>query len=166
MEPEPADPSPRPVLPRSAIILLTLACATVVAFGIAAMRGDCHPGVLCFCADALRSSAAALDASARSAPGIWPLGIHHRGRLRPAGRLRRSAGCLAGPVLRIVAAVRSPNSPSWAPPSRSGWSQWASAPNRRRQSSARVHSRGASSDSSRGVLGNITEHRGRPRGRF
>ena len=48
MEPEPADPSPRPVLPRSAIILLTLACATVVAFGIAAMRGVVTPVFFAF----------------------------------------------------------------------------------------------------------------------
>ena len=48
MEPEPADPSPRPVLPRSAIILLTLACATVVAFGIAAMRGIVTPVFFAF----------------------------------------------------------------------------------------------------------------------
>ena len=48
MGPEPADPSPRPVLPRSAIILLTLACATVVAFGIAAMRGVVTPVFFAF----------------------------------------------------------------------------------------------------------------------
>ena len=48
MEPEPAHPSPRPVLPRSAIILLTLACATVVAFGIAAMRGVVTPVFFAF----------------------------------------------------------------------------------------------------------------------
>ena len=48
MEPEPADPSPRSVLPRSAIILLTLACATVVAFGIAAMRGVVTPVFFAF----------------------------------------------------------------------------------------------------------------------
>ena len=43
MEPEPADSLPRPVLPRSAVILLTLACAAVVAFGLAAMRGIVTP---------------------------------------------------------------------------------------------------------------------------
>ena len=48
MEPEPADPSPRPVLPRSAIILLTLACAAVVAFGLAAMRGIVTPVFFAF----------------------------------------------------------------------------------------------------------------------
>jgi predicted PurR-regulated permease PerM len=48
MGPEPADSSPRPVLPRSAIILLTLACAAVVAFGLAAMRGIVIPVFFAF----------------------------------------------------------------------------------------------------------------------
>ena len=48
MGPEPADSFSRPVLPRSAIILLTLACATVVAFGIAAMRGVVIPVFFAF----------------------------------------------------------------------------------------------------------------------
>jgi AI-2 transport protein TqsA len=48
MGPEPAEPSPRPVLPRSAIILLTLACAAVVAFGLAAMRGIVTPVFFAF----------------------------------------------------------------------------------------------------------------------
>lgn len=48
MGPEPTEPSPRPVLPRSAIILLTLACAAVVAFGLAAMRGIVTPVFFAF----------------------------------------------------------------------------------------------------------------------
>ena len=48
MGPEPAESNPRPVLPRSAIILLTLACATVVAFGLAAMRGIVTPVFFAF----------------------------------------------------------------------------------------------------------------------
>lgn len=48
MGPEPAEPSPRPVLPRSAIILLTLACAAVVAFGLAALRGIVTPVFFAF----------------------------------------------------------------------------------------------------------------------
>ena len=48
MGPGPADSSPRPVLPRSAIILLTLACAAVVAFGLAAMRGIVTPVFFAF----------------------------------------------------------------------------------------------------------------------
>ena len=44
---------------------------------------------------------------------------------------------------------------SWAPPSRSCWSQWDSAPNRRRQSWTGSLP-AASSDSSAAVLGNIT----------
>ena len=58
MEPEPADSLPRPVLPRSAVILLTLACAAVVAFGLAAMRGIVTPlffaFVLTLCVHPLR----------------------------------------------------------------------------------------------------------------
>ena len=48
MGPDPADSSPRPVLPRSAIILLTLACAAVVAFGLAATRGIFTPVFFAF----------------------------------------------------------------------------------------------------------------------
>ncbi|WP_307464198.1 AI-2E family transporter [Pseudarthrobacter oxydans] len=48
MEPEPVDSFPRPALPRSAVILLTLACATVVAFGLAAMRGIFTPVFFAF----------------------------------------------------------------------------------------------------------------------
>ena len=48
MGPEPAESAPRPVLPRSAIILLTLACAAVVAFGLAAMRGIVIPVFFAF----------------------------------------------------------------------------------------------------------------------
>lgn len=48
MEPEPADSMARPVLPRSAVILLALACATVVAFGLAAMRGIVTPVFFAF----------------------------------------------------------------------------------------------------------------------
>ena len=48
MGPEPADSFPRPALPRSAAILLTLACATVVAFGLAAMRGIVTPVFFAF----------------------------------------------------------------------------------------------------------------------
>ena len=107
MEPEPADSSPRPVLPRSAIILLTLACAAVVAFGLAAMRGIVTPVffafVLTLCVHPLRRWM-----QGRGVPRGLATGIHHRGRLCAAGRLRRSAGCLARPVLRTVAAIRSP----------------------------------------------------------
>lgn len=48
MGPEPAEPSARPALPRSAVILLTLACAAVVAFGLAAMRGIVTPVFFAF----------------------------------------------------------------------------------------------------------------------
>ncbi|MET3949997.1 AI-2E family transporter [Arthrobacter sp. UYEF36] len=48
MGPEPAEPNPRPVLPRSTIILLALACATVVAFGLAALRGIFTPVFFAF----------------------------------------------------------------------------------------------------------------------
>ncbi|HEX9229646.1 MAG TPA: AI-2E family transporter, partial [Arthrobacter sp.] len=48
MGPEPAESYPRPALPRSAIILLTLACAAVVAFGLAAMRGIVIPVFFAF----------------------------------------------------------------------------------------------------------------------
>ena len=48
MEPVPADSFPRPALPRSAVILLTLACAAVVAFGLAAMRGIVIPVFFAF----------------------------------------------------------------------------------------------------------------------
>ncbi|MCB5292317.1 AI-2E family transporter [Arthrobacter sp. SO3] len=48
MEPESAESYPRPGLPRSAIVLLTLACAAVVAFGLAAMRGIVTPVFLAF----------------------------------------------------------------------------------------------------------------------
>lgn len=48
MEPEPADSNARPFLPRSAVILLALACATVVAFGLAAMRGIVTPVFFAF----------------------------------------------------------------------------------------------------------------------
>lgn len=48
METEPADSFPRPALPRSAVILLTLACAAVVAFGLAAMRGVVTPVFFAF----------------------------------------------------------------------------------------------------------------------
>ena len=48
MGPEPAESYPRPALPRSAVILLTLACATIVAFGLAAMRGIVTPVFFAF----------------------------------------------------------------------------------------------------------------------
>lgn len=48
MGPEPAESFPRPVLPRSAVILLTLASAAVVAFGLAAMRGIVTPVFFAF----------------------------------------------------------------------------------------------------------------------
>ena len=45
---EPAEASPRPGLPRSTVILLALASATVVAFGLAAMRGIVTPVFFAF----------------------------------------------------------------------------------------------------------------------
>ena len=48
MGPEPADTSPRPALPRSTVILLALGSATVVAFGLAAMRGIVTPVFFAF----------------------------------------------------------------------------------------------------------------------
>ena len=48
MGPEPSEAAPRPGLPRTAIVLLTLACATVVAFGLAAMRGIVAPVFFAF----------------------------------------------------------------------------------------------------------------------
>lgn len=48
MGPEPADSAPRPALPRSAVILVTLACAAVVAFGLAAVRGIFIPVFFAF----------------------------------------------------------------------------------------------------------------------
>ncbi|MEC5190855.1 MULTISPECIES: AI-2E family transporter [unclassified Arthrobacter] len=45
---EPAGPGPAPVLPRSAIILVALAGASVAAFGIAAMRGIFTPVFFAF----------------------------------------------------------------------------------------------------------------------
>lgn len=48
MGPEPAESYPRSALPRSAVILLTLACATIVAFGLAAMRGIVTPVFFAF----------------------------------------------------------------------------------------------------------------------
>ena len=48
MGPEPADSSPRSALPRSTVILLALGSATVVAFGLAAMRGIITPVFLAF----------------------------------------------------------------------------------------------------------------------
>jgi predicted PurR-regulated permease PerM len=48
MEPESSESHPRPVLPRSVIILLTLAGATVAAFGVSAARGIVTPVFLAF----------------------------------------------------------------------------------------------------------------------
>ncbi|XAS65684.1 AI-2E family transporter [Micrococcaceae bacterium Sec5.8] len=45
---EPAGPGPEPVFPRSAIILVALAGASIVAFGIAAMRGIFTPVFFAF----------------------------------------------------------------------------------------------------------------------
>ena len=48
MEPASSESSPRPVLPRTVTILLALAGATVVAFGLGAMRGIVTPVFLAF----------------------------------------------------------------------------------------------------------------------
>jgi predicted PurR-regulated permease PerM len=48
MEPESSESHPRPVLPRSVIILLALAGATVAAFGVSAARGIVTPVFLAF----------------------------------------------------------------------------------------------------------------------
>jgi AI-2 transport protein TqsA len=48
MGPEPSEANPRPVLPRTATILLELGSATIAAFGIAAIRGIVTPVFLAF----------------------------------------------------------------------------------------------------------------------
>lgn len=48
MGPEPAESAPHPALPRATVILLTLATAAVVAFGLSAMRGIVIPVFFAF----------------------------------------------------------------------------------------------------------------------